>query len=250
MLDYGFGLFLRKFRGLPTVAHGGIYNGFRAELLRFPTRRLSVICLCNLYNIDASRLAQEVADVYLAADYPEAATPATPTTAFSLSTEALQKRIGYYYSPQSSSALSITMSDGRLLASLPGSGILNQWMAPESESRFRGTNSLRSEFEFTGSSDPKVPAIRVRLSPGIGQPVFDFYPAKTVELTADELASYAGSYRSEALDSGRRRDKLLAEAADDSATAPAEQVLHQPTKPAKHQPSPSHGSTNSESCGV
>ena len=200
VLDYGFGLFLRKFRGLPTVAHGGIYNGFRAELLRFPTRRLSVICLCNLYNIDASRLAQEVADVYLAADYPEAATPATPTTAFSLSREALQKRIGYYYSPQSSSALSITMSDGRLLASLPGSGILNQWMAPESESRFKGTNSLRSEFEFTGSSDPKVPAIRVRLSPGIGQPVFDFYPAKTVELTADELTGYAGSYRSEALD--------------------------------------------------
>jgi hypothetical protein len=52
---------------------------------------------------------REVADVYLATDYPEAATPATPTTAFSLSREALQKRIGCYYSPQSSSALSITM---------------------------------------------------------------------------------------------------------------------------------------------
>jgi hypothetical protein len=74
-------------------------------------------------------------------------------------------------------------------------------MAPESEWRFKGNgSSVRSEFEFTGSSDPKVPAIRVRLSPGIGQPVFDFDPAKSVELTADELTGYAGSYRSEALD--------------------------------------------------
>lgn len=199
-LDYGFGLFLRKFRGLPTVAHGGIYNGFRTELLRFPTRRLSVACLCNLYNIDASRLAQEVADIYLAGDYPEAAAPATPAPALTLASEALQKRIGFYYSPQNGSALRLTLSDGRLLASLPGSGILNQWLAPESESKFRGTNSLRSEFEFTESSDPKVAAIRVRLSPGLGQPVFDFYPAKPVEPTADELAGYAGSYRSEALD--------------------------------------------------
>lgn len=200
-LDYAFGLFLREHRGLPTVSHGGIYNGFRAELLRFPTRKLSVACLCNLYNIDASRLAQDVADIFLAGDYPLAAkTGAATPAAVTLPTAALQSRVGFYFAPGSGSALSITLNEGRLLASLPGSGILNQWLAPQGVARFKGTNSLRSEFEFTESAGLTDPAVSVRLSPGIGQPVFRFVRATAVTPTPAQLVDYAGSYRSKALE--------------------------------------------------
>ena len=199
-LDYAFGLFVREHRGLRTVSHGGIYNGFRAELLRFPTRKLSVACLCNLYNIDASRLAQDVADIFLAGEYPPATTSTTTPVVVTLPTAALQSRVGLYFAPETGSALSVSLNEERLLASLPGSGILNQWLAPQSPNRFKGTNSLRSEFEFTEKTDLAETVVKVRLSPGIGQPVFRFIRATAVTLAPAELFPYAGSYHSEALE--------------------------------------------------
>jgi hypothetical protein len=72
-LDYAFGLRLSTFRGLPMVSHGGSFVGFRAEMIRFPEQRLSVACLCNSSTADPSRLARQVAEVYLAGEFPEAA---------------------------------------------------------------------------------------------------------------------------------------------------------------------------------
>ncbi|NDD62979.1 MAG: hypothetical protein EBZ36_03210 [Acidobacteria bacterium] len=66
--------------------------------------------------------------------------------------------------------------------------------------RFKGTNSLRSEFEFTESAGLTDPAVSVRLSPGIGQPVFRFVRATAVTPTPAQLVDYAGSYRSKALE--------------------------------------------------
>src|SRR5262245_41122559 len=43
-LSYGFGLTFDAWPGLPTVAHGGAWAGYRAQLLRFPTERLSIVC--------------------------------------------------------------------------------------------------------------------------------------------------------------------------------------------------------------
>jgi hypothetical protein len=66
VLDYASGLFLDHYRGLPTVAHGGSWAGYRAELLRFPSEHVSIACLCNLAGSNPSGLALKVADVYLA----------------------------------------------------------------------------------------------------------------------------------------------------------------------------------------
>ncbi len=65
-LSYALGLGHATYRGLPTVRHGGAFVGFRAELIRFPEQRFSVICLCNLATANPGRLAERVADVYLA----------------------------------------------------------------------------------------------------------------------------------------------------------------------------------------
>jgi len=66
VLDYASGLFVDHYRALPTVAHGGSWAGYRAELLRFPSEHASVACLCNLAGSNPSGLARKVADVYLA----------------------------------------------------------------------------------------------------------------------------------------------------------------------------------------
>lgn len=65
-LSYALGLGHASYRGLPTVRHGGAWVGFRAQMIRFPEQRFSVICLCNLATANPTRLAERVADVYLA----------------------------------------------------------------------------------------------------------------------------------------------------------------------------------------
>lgn len=64
-LDYAAGLFIDTYRGLRRVSHGGAFTGFRAELMRFPDQRLSVICLSNDDSGEPTRWCQEVADLYI-----------------------------------------------------------------------------------------------------------------------------------------------------------------------------------------
>lgn len=73
---YGLGLMFDTYRGLPTEHHGGSYHGFRTELLRFPQQHFSVSVLCNVASANASALATQVADIYLAdALQPRAVSP-------------------------------------------------------------------------------------------------------------------------------------------------------------------------------
>ena len=64
-LEYAFGLNVGSYRGLRLVSHGGSFVGFRADIIRFPDERFSVICLCNRADSNPSLLARRVADIYL-----------------------------------------------------------------------------------------------------------------------------------------------------------------------------------------
>lgn len=65
-LDYAFGLMVGSHRGARTISHGGSWGGYRAEMVRFPDLRTTVVVLANLASIDASGLAYQVADSLLA----------------------------------------------------------------------------------------------------------------------------------------------------------------------------------------
>lgn len=64
-LFYASGLMVGTYGGLPTVSHGGSFVGYRAEMLRFPEQRLTVICLANLASFRPEELCRKVAEVYL-----------------------------------------------------------------------------------------------------------------------------------------------------------------------------------------
>ena len=64
-MNYGMGLWLGNYHGLPTVEHSGGTFGYRTELLRFPEQRFSVIELCNLESVDVEGLARKISDIYL-----------------------------------------------------------------------------------------------------------------------------------------------------------------------------------------
>lgn len=66
-IGYASGLFIGSHRGEKMVFHSGGWRGFRAEMIRFPERRLSVICLANVGSAHPSAVARQVADLYLPA---------------------------------------------------------------------------------------------------------------------------------------------------------------------------------------
>lgn len=114
-LDYAFGLGISEYKGLKMVSHGGSFVGFRADMIRFPEQEFSVIVLANLGNINPSRLAKQVADIYLADQFtPEkkksdvAKTPkkkpdsktANKIPRETLDAKQLEEYVGDYYSDE------------------------------------------------------------------------------------------------------------------------------------------------------
>lgn len=70
-LDYAFGLFHGKYKGLKTVSHGGGMLGFRTEMIRFPEQEFTAICLCNLPAFNPNDLCKKIADIFLSDLYTE-----------------------------------------------------------------------------------------------------------------------------------------------------------------------------------
>lgn len=96
-LDYAAGLFHGTYRGQPTVWHSGGWAGFRAQLLRFPQQRTSVIVLCNAASSDPRKLADAIADVVLAGKLgPAEPAAAPPAKAATLTTAELDAWAGVY----------------------------------------------------------------------------------------------------------------------------------------------------------
>jgi CubicO group peptidase (beta-lactamase class C family) len=77
---YASGLFIGTHRGQRMVSHSGGWRGFRAEMVRFPDSKLSVICLANIGTVGSSALALQVADLYLHEE-PDGSNPAGTTAA-------------------------------------------------------------------------------------------------------------------------------------------------------------------------
>ena len=63
--DYAFGLHIDEYKGVKRVRHGGVFAGYRAEMIRFPEKKFSVAVLCNSSSVTPTKLANEIADMFL-----------------------------------------------------------------------------------------------------------------------------------------------------------------------------------------
>ncbi|MFN0137192.1 MAG: serine hydrolase domain-containing protein [Phycisphaerae bacterium] len=66
--EYACGWMLGSYRGTPTVRHPGGSFGYKADYVRFPTLRTAIVVLTNDDAAQASRLAMQVADIWLEAE--------------------------------------------------------------------------------------------------------------------------------------------------------------------------------------
>lgn len=195
-LDYAFGLEHGKYRGLPTIDHGGADAGYRADLIRFPEQHFSVACLCNKGEIRPSELTKKVADIYLAEQFKEPAPERAESSAKSATVpaERLAQYAGLYWKKDDEQALRFALKDGKLfLADSPDDRLE---MAALSEKRFQLV-IFPIVFTFDAGADG---ALRLSMQRP-GEEKADLYERVTeFQPTPVQLAGYAGSYVSDEID--------------------------------------------------
>jgi CubicO group peptidase (beta-lactamase class C family) len=195
-LDYAFGLTLGKYRGLATVDHAGADAGYRADLLRFPGQHFSVACLCNLGEINPSRLARQIADIYLAKELA----PAEPTPKqsdgpkISLSEEQLAGYEGLYWNREDEQTLRIAKREKRLMVV---SSRESYAIRPIAKNHFRAVGPpVEMEFEKSRESGPLT--LFFKTDGATNARVFE--AAQEFRPTPEQMSAYAGTYVSDEIE--------------------------------------------------
>lgn len=179
---YGMGLMLEKYRGLPVVEHDGSLFGYRADFLRFPAQKFSVICLCNISKGNPELRSRQVADVYLKDSLQPNATAAS-TTAKNLPDPTVFA--GQYFDPHAFAIFDFAAADGNLQ--------LGRALQRLSANQFH--NYMGDLITFEGQGDSmKVTWERNGQVLYVGKKLGEFHLSET------ELKQFVGDYRSGEVD--------------------------------------------------
>lgn len=200
-LDYAFGLVVGKYKGLPTVEHGGADAGYRSGLTRFPEQHFSAAVLCNSAETNPTSLIYQVADVVLAKDLkaPEEAPAKTieKTATAALTAEQMTALAGTYWNRESDGFERVTVKDGSLRIDLGGD---SRPLKTFSEAHFHvgevpWGDMVDIHFVPAAADKPRY----FEQSFGGGKPD-NFEAATPYSPAAEELSEFTGSYVSEEID--------------------------------------------------
>ncbi len=196
-IDYAFALIPANFKGLKMISHGGSFNGYRAELIRFPEQKFSVACLCNLGNINSTGLATKVAEIFLEKHLKQPNDGQPAESAFvTLSEQELTIVAGLYFNPVTETFRRIVAKDGKL-SYVRGPGNESELKALDARRFLMVGTPTRAEVSFKASHLGKEKNMYVVT--GTGKPDV-FEPVKQVAYTPDELSKFAAVFYSEELD--------------------------------------------------
>jgi CubicO group peptidase (beta-lactamase class C family) len=197
--DYAFALMTGDYKGLKMISHGGSFNGFRAEMLRFPEQKFSVICLCNLGSVDATGLATKVADIFLEKQLKQTANASgavSEPTFLKLSEQELAGVTGLYFNPTAVTHRRVIVKDGKLMFVINANYAIE--LKAVSASRFLMPDiPTKVEISFSPPQPGKVKNMQVVVSGG--KPEI-FETIKPATYTPEELSKFAGTFYSEELD--------------------------------------------------
>jgi hypothetical protein len=161
--------------------------------MRFPEQRLTVACLCNLATADPTRLATEVAEIYLGAALAPAGETEAADVAARWTRAELAALAGRYRDPASGQTRRVHVEGETVRVEAAGG---TYELAPAESRRFRvveGPPALRVAFESEGGS------WRMREA-GPSRPPAVWESFEPVRPSPAELATYAGHYESAELD--------------------------------------------------
>lgn len=196
-LNYAFGLNIDDYKGLRRVHHSGGFVGFRAQMVRFPEHKFSVICLANLGNINPSRLCTQVADIYLADEFkkteeaPKKKKKFEPVT---LSREELEEKVGNYQNEKTGEWTIISMKEDKLEI---GEGKRKYVLLPVSKTSFRALDApFDISIDFFPEDKRGIRRAKVTIE---GKEINLVKASKLRPLTPSQLEEYAGDYYNDEL---------------------------------------------------
>jgi len=210
-IDYAAGLFVGHWKGLRIVEHDGGDPGYRADFIRFPDQRFSVVCLCNVTNIDPNEITRQIAEIYLADQFKrnEVKQHLAPEKRVEVSERELAAVAGLYFNPITEIVRRIYLKEGKLM----------YFRGPDNESQLKplGNNRflmvdvpVRVEVNFVPPQQAAPAKMYVVEVPdpdqtsshslnNTGKP--NIYQAvNPASYSSQELAEYTGKYYSEELD--------------------------------------------------
>lgn len=201
-LEYASGLMVSTHRGLRTIRHGGAWAGYRAEMLRFPDQRTSVIVLANRGDSNPSALANAVADIVLERELKPMPVAAGSEPAFAAGSEKLTDAqtklvVGLYWEAKSDRLRRVAVSDGKakyIRGIVDGPGASTPLVATgERTLRLAGIpQAVELVFAPAESGRPK----RFTVTVDGGEPAV-FEALDAAPLSKAQLASLAGDYDSD-----------------------------------------------------
>jgi len=117
--SYGIGLITERYRGLRWIHHGGEWVGYRAASSLFPDQHFSTLITCNcLGSIDPTRMATQVADLYLAGVFND---KTVRKHAVSSTNDDPTRYVGGYWSEQIGTFRRFDVREGKLRVYAPDS---------------------------------------------------------------------------------------------------------------------------------
>lgn len=209
-----YGQFVRDYKGLQQISHGGADAGYRSYLGRFPEQDFAVAVVSNYADSGPNALALQVADVFLADALAEAAETAgaegededigdsqgpdaglqEEAPAITLDEAALKAFEGYYWMEEENTYRRIVLKDGELVYTRPGSS--NTRLAPISAHEFKMLEvPVYAVVTFTEEDGERLMTYSDRSEEVTVMRQFDFR-----EPDAAALARYTGTYYSPELD--------------------------------------------------
>ncbi|MBW2693293.1 MAG: serine hydrolase [Deltaproteobacteria bacterium] len=202
---YAAGLEIGAYGGLRFVAHSGSWVGFKAQLLRFPEQRFSVICLCNDESANPTALALRIAGIHLAGQFestPKRPIVVTPRDEGPVAPAAeLIAMEGVYREP-------VTHAVARVTAGGPGL-LVDQGWGPSAYAPI-DRDTFRSADRDVGFPADMVIAKKNRAEPQRfqllqwGEVPLNFEKIDAYTPSLDELRTYTGTYYSEELETANR----------------------------------------------
>jgi YD repeat-containing protein len=189
--EYAQGLYVTSYKGVREISHGGSTAGYQTFLARYPEHHLSIAVLCNVTTAGPSRLAHEVADIFLEGKLAE---PVLPKPV-AVPPDTLRRFAGVYREPLTDAALRVVMNqDGKSLR------IGYEAVVAIGDHGFATPDGMR---KFAFDDGTAGAPMRLRETDGRSKPRF-WEAVPPFSPTSAELAAYTGAFYSEEIDTTYR----------------------------------------------
>lgn len=169
-VGYAQGIKLSEYRGLRTVGHSGSSWGFRTQLVRFVDPKLSIAIASNTNDASTGRLAEQVADHYLANQLePRDDTQrrgrkkrSTPAASPSFKPDPLQQFTGEFFAPELDATYRFTLEDGGLVVRIEQEPPFSVTLVARDELSINfPTGPSRATLNFERDADCRVNGFRL-----------------------------------------------------------------------------------------